>query len=47
VATILNASARSYSNLESFEESLVNALINSKVVHADESGLHLLEATAV
>jgi len=43
VATILNASARSYSNLESFEESLVNALINSKVVHADESGLRTAE----
>ena len=43
VATILNASARTYTNLESFEESLVSALVNSKVVHADESGVRTVK----
>jgi len=43
VATILNASARSYSNLAPFEESLVSALVDSKVVHADESGVRTVK----
>jgi transposase len=43
VATILNASARSYTNLAPFEESLVSALLNSKVVHADESGVRTVK----
>lgn len=43
VATILNASARSYTNLAPFEESLVSALVNSKVVHADESGVRTVK----
>ena len=38
VATVLNASARIYNNLAPFEESLVEALVNSKIVHVDESG---------
>jgi len=42
-ATILNASARSYANLVPFEESLVSALQNSKVVHADESGVRTVK----
>lgn len=42
-ATILNASARSYTNLDPFEESLVSALTNSKVVHADESGVRTVK----
>ncbi len=42
-ATILNASARSYTNLAPFEESLVSALVNSKVVHADESGVRTVK----
>ena len=43
VATILNASTRSYNNLALFEESLVSALVNSKVVHADESGVRTVK----
>lgn len=43
VATILNASARSYTNLASFEKSLVSALVNSKILHADESGLRTVK----
>lgn len=43
VATILDASSRSYNNLAPFEESLVDALIDSKVVHADESGVRTVE----
>jgi len=39
VATILDASRRSYSNLAPFEEDLINTLIDSKVLHADESGV--------
>jgi transposase len=39
VSTILDASSRSYNNLAPFEESLVDALSNSKVLHADESGV--------
>jgi len=42
-ATILDASSRIYSNLSSFEESLVDALVDSKVVHADESGLRTVK----
>lgn len=42
-ATILDASARSYTNLASFEESLVSALINSNVIHADESGVRTVK----
>ena len=45
VATILNASARSYTNLAPFEDSLVSALVDSKVVHADESGLRVVKKT--
>ena len=41
VATILNASARSYHNLEHFEELLVGSLPNSNVVHSDESGVRV------
>jgi len=43
VATILDASSRSYNNLASFEESLINALIDSKVLHADESGVRTVK----
>ncbi len=43
VATILNASARSYNNLEHFEKLLVDALANSKMLHADESGVRTVE----
>ena len=39
VATVLNASGRMYNNLDHFEESLVEALIKSKVLHVDESGV--------
>lgn len=39
VATILDASSRSYNNLASFEESLISTLADSKVLHADESGV--------
>lgn len=42
-ATILDASSRSYNNLASFEEGLVSALIDSKVLHADESGVRTAE----
>lgn len=41
-ATILDASSRSYNNLAPFEESLVNALADSKVLHVDESGVRTL-----
>jgi len=43
VATILNASTLSYNNLEHFEELLVDALVNSNVLHADESGVRIKE----
>jgi len=43
VATILDASSRSYNNLASFEESLIDALIDSKVLHADESGVRTVK----
>lgn len=43
VATILGASSRSYNNLAPFEESLVDALVDSKVVHADESGVRTVK----
>jgi transposase len=39
VATILDASSRSYNNLALFEESLVDILAESEVLHADESGV--------
>jgi transposase len=39
VATILDASARSYNNLALFEENLIDGLAKSKVLHADESGV--------
>jgi transposase len=42
-ATILDASSRSYNNLSPFEESLVDALVDSKVVHADESGVRTVK----
>jgi transposase len=37
-ATIFNASKRSYENLEPFEKAVVQSLIESPVVHVDESG---------
>ncbi|HDK16996.1 MAG TPA: hypothetical protein ENG75_03520 [Nitrospirae bacterium] len=43
VATILDASSRSYNNLAPFEESLVNALADSEVLHADESGVRTVK----
>ena len=43
VATILDASARSYNNLASFEKNLVDALTDSKVLHADESGVRTVK----
>ncbi len=43
VATILNASARSYHNLEHFEELLVDSLADSEMLHADESGIRTVE----
>jgi len=43
VATILDASSRSYNNLASFEESLINTLADSKVLHADESGVRTVK----
>jgi len=43
VATIIGASSRSYINLAPFEESLVEALIDSKVLHADESGVRTVK----
>lgn len=43
VATILDASSRSYSNLAPFEEALVGALSDSKVLHADESGVRTVK----
>ena len=43
VATILNASKRLYDNLDHFEESLVSSLVNSNIVHADESGVRVGE----
>jgi transposase len=42
-ATVLAASARSYNELEGFEESLIEALINSKVVQVDESGVRAVQ----
>lgn len=42
-ATILNASKRIYNNLDHFEESLVSSLVNSNIVHADESGVRVGE----
>lgn len=41
--TILDASDRSYNNLAPFEESLVSALADSEVLHADESGLRTVK----
>jgi len=43
VATILNASKRLYDNLDHFEESLVSSLVNSSIVHSDESGVRVGE----
>ena len=43
VATILDASTRSYNNLAHFEESLVAALADSQVLHVDESGVRTVE----
>ena len=43
VATILNASKRLYNNLDHFEESLVSSLVNSNIVHSDESGVRVGE----
>jgi len=43
VATILDASARSYNNLASFEENIISALTDSKVLHADESGVRTVK----
>ncbi len=43
VATILDASSRSYNNLAHFEESLIDALVNSEVLHVDESGVRTTE----
>lgn len=43
VATILDASCRSYNNLAPFEEALVNTLTDSKVLHADESGVRTVK----
>ncbi len=43
VATILNASSRSYNNLAHFEESLIEALADSEVLHVDESGVRTAE----
>lgn len=43
VATILNASKRLYDNLDHFEESLVSSLVNSNIVHSDESGVRVGE----
>ncbi|MCD6336987.1 MAG: IS66 family transposase [Candidatus Marinimicrobia bacterium] len=39
VATILNASTRSYNNLAHFEEDLIDALTDSVILHVDESGV--------
>jgi transposase len=43
VATILNASSRSYNNLAHFEKSLIDALTDSEVLHVDESGVRTAE----
>jgi len=43
VATILDASSRNYNNLAHFEESLIDALVNSEVLHVDESGVRTTE----
>ena len=43
VATILDTSCRSYNNLAPFEESLISALADSKVLHADESGVRTVK----
>ncbi|MGP8322294.1 MAG: IS66 family transposase [Methanosarcinaceae archaeon] len=43
VATILNASKRLYDNLDHFEESLISSLVNSNIVHSDESGVRVGE----
>ncbi|OEU65238.1 MAG: hypothetical protein BA863_01230 [Desulfovibrio sp. S3730MH75] len=43
VATILNASWRSYNKLAHFEESLIDALTDSKILHVDESGVRTAE----
>lgn len=43
VATILDASSRSYNNLALFEESLVDTLAESEVLHADESGVRTVK----
>jgi len=43
VATILNASKRLYNNLDHFEEVLVSSLVNSNIVHVDESGVRVGE----
>jgi len=43
VATILDASARSYNNLAPFEENLIDGLADSKVLHADESGVRTVK----
>lgn len=43
VGTILNASKRLYDNLANFEESLISSLVNSNIVHSDESGVRVGE----
>jgi transposase len=43
VATILDASSRIYYNLASFEDDIIDALIDSEVVHVDESGVRTVK----
>jgi transposase len=43
VATILDASCRSYNNMAPFEKSLINALVDCKVLNADESGIRTVK----
>ena len=43
VATILDASSRIYYNLASFENDIIDALIDSEVVHVDESGVRTVK----
>jgi len=43
VATILDASRRSYNNIAPFEKSLINALADCKVLNADESGVRTVK----
>jgi len=38
-ATILDASCRSHGNLAPFENAAINALVHSKIIHVDESGV--------